>query len=97
MDCGVFNLAFMAAQSYMQMATFCGSRLVELEEQMRTYCTRMLDFYNRSQVFVSLPYWQLSLNLMGQNDVPTILTGEAMIKTLSSKKPRLPGLSLHPK
>jgi hypothetical protein len=55
MDSGDFNLAFIAAQRYMQMATFCGCPLVELEEQTRTYCTRMLDFDNKSQVFVPLP------------------------------------------
>lgn len=86
MDVGDFDAAFMAIQGYIRMSFYCGHPLPELEQQIRASCAEMFAFDNRSHIYQSLPYWQLFLNLLGQNENPTILTGEAMNQqTLSAE------------
>lgn len=75
---GVFDVAFMAVAGWMQAAIFSGHPLQQLEPYMRTYCGKMNEFDHKSQTHLSLPYWQLCLNLLGQSDDPIFLTGEAM-------------------
>lgn len=52
--------------------------LNSLKEQCQSYCLTMEQFHLSVAARLLLPCWQTIANLCGDNDDPTILTGEAM-------------------
>lgn len=96
LEVGDFDIGFLAAQTWMQMATFCGYPLVELEQRMRQYCDRMSDFDHKSQLYLALPYWQYCLNLMGMNNDPVSMSGEAMEQETYDQEARAAKVDLAP-
>lgn len=78
METGVYDVAFLAVSTWMMLATCCGYNLENLEKYSREYFGQMYEFQHMSQIYLSLPYWQFCLNMLGQSDDPVVLTGEAM-------------------
>lgn len=81
MESGVVDVAFLAVATWVQVATFSGYPLDRLESYEREYFGQMYEFEHMSQIYLTLPYWQLCLNMLGQSDDPLVLTGEAMDET----------------
>lgn len=78
-DVGEIDAAFTVASTYSLAALHCGLDLVELENSLKNYCRQMSDFEHRRQALLSLPCWQLCLNLLGNaHQSPCVLTGDAM-------------------
>lgn len=77
-ESGKNSVAFLAASTRIQLAAMCGYPLEQVERITREYVGQMYDFQHVSERYLSLPFWQFFLNMMGQSDYPTILSGEAM-------------------
>lgn len=75
------DVAFLAVATWVQSATFSGYPLDRLEAYEREYFGQMYEFEHMSQIYLTLPYWQFCLNMLGQSDDPMVLTGEAMDET----------------
>lgn len=96
MENGDYEAGFMAMQAYMMMAIFSGSPLIDLEQKMRQYCMLISELDHKIQLYLSLPYWQLCLNLLGQSDSPTMLIGEAMDQKLLENEDQYTKVALAP-
>ena len=55
-----------------------GRPLAIIEAEMREIYNRMVDYGQDATVLTSVPVWQTILNLMGRNEDPLVLTGDAM-------------------
>lgn len=79
METGIFDLAFSAVVSWTMVATFCGGYpLAQVETYTRRYVRQMQEYKHMNPLYLTLPYWQFCMNLMGQSDDPAVLSGEAM-------------------
>jgi predicted ATPase len=97
MENGDYEAGFMAMQAYMMMAIFSGgSPLIDLEQKMRQYCMLISELDHKVQLYLSLPYWQLCLNLLGFSDSPTMLIGEAMDQKLLQNEDQYTKVALAP-
>ena len=93
---GDYEAGFMAMQAYMMMAIFSGAPLIDLEQKMRQYCMLISELDHKIQLYLSLPYWQLCLNLLGLSNSPTILIGDAMDQKLLQSENQYTKVALAP-
>lgn len=78
MESGAVEVAFLAVSTWIQLATCSGHPLDQLERNASEYCGHMDEFKHKSHMYMSLPFLQFCLNMMGQSEDPMVLTGEAM-------------------
>jgi len=79
MECGDFDYALYNANHYICFALFSRVGLTQIENDASIFCQQMLDFKLNPIWIVTLPMWQLSLNLIGYPvDDRGVLSGEEL-------------------
>lgn len=80
MESGDFSNALYCANHYSAFAITSPMGLVELEEELRMFCRQERELNLDTLLTLSLPTWQLVLNLLGDGgDQLGVLSGEAFV------------------
>mmetsp|Transcript_7864 Transcript_7864/g.18175 ORF Transcript_7864/g.18175 Transcript_7864/m.18175 type:complete len:1104 (+) Transcript_7864:186-3497(+) len=78
MESGETEMAFLARVSHVVISIFSGKDLCLVEQELRFTNQQAIEYNQSSTQSFVLPWWQCVLNLMGQAQDYTVLTGEAM-------------------
>ena len=70
--------AMYSIMDYCSHSFWCGRPLVPLKDEIMAYCCLMKK-HNQEVIYsLTVPYWQMILNLIGKSDNPLQLVGDAM-------------------
>lgn len=72
------DTAFFGLSCYLEVRLHLGTRLSELEEELRRYCHQMKELQANRMLSYQLMMWQYVKNLRGRSDDPAVLTGDVM-------------------
>jgi hypothetical protein len=72
------TVAFYSITGYLEMQYYLGMPLATLERDLRKYCQQMKEYQANQMWTANIILWQFTLNLLGQSNDPSILTGEVM-------------------
>jgi predicted ATPase len=72
------SVAFYSITGYLEMQYYLGMPLAILEKEQKKYCQQMKEYQANQMWTANIILWQLTLNLLGQSNDPSILTGEVM-------------------
>ena len=78
MQCSDVDFALYAGNQYLSAIFQSSKTLSEAEADARVFCTQMREFQSETTLRITVPLWQLTLNLMGCAEDHSTLTGEAM-------------------
>eukprot|EP00543_Licmophora_paradoxa_P012254 CAMPEP_0202469044 /NCGR_PEP_ID=MMETSP1360-20130828/77274_1 /ASSEMBLY_ACC=CAM_ASM_000848 /TAXON_ID=515479 /ORGANISM="Licmophora paradoxa, Strain CCMP2313" /LENGTH=432 /DNA_ID=CAMNT_0049094229 /DNA_START=25 /DNA_END=1323 /DNA_ORIENTATION=+ len=75
---GDVYLALMCGGEHISSSFHSGMYLREIEHRMATFCSQANELNQQTMLSLFLPYWQMILNIQGEGEKTTTLTGKAM-------------------
>ncbi|MEH2229270.1 MAG: AAA family ATPase [Nostoc sp.] len=80
-EVGNLEYAGYAVHNFCWISSWCGQPLANLEQDTRTYYNALVQLKQLGTANYCLIYWQVTLNLLGLAEHPTILSGSALQET----------------
>jgi len=77
---GDIEIAAYCLQGHGMFSVVVGMPLENLEHQMQSYVEFCCQFHQEAVMMEILPFYQLTLNLLGKSEDPLVLSGEAMVE-----------------
>jgi len=81
LEVGNLEMAGYSAQNFCLNAFWCGQRLDTLEQEARAYCNGLVQFKQLTAANWCRIHWQSTLNLLGVEESPSLLSGAALCES----------------
>ncbi|MEG4216914.1 AAA family ATPase [Microcoleus sp. Pol14C6] len=81
LEVGNLEYAGYAVHNFCLISSWCGQPLAKLEQDTRTYYNALVQLKQWGTANYCLIYWQVTLNLLGLGEHPSILSGSALQET----------------